>query len=150
MAAANLDASSAQQLAHMFTPPDTALVDPLCAGLFEPTHGQALPTTRKRPATCVNEVPPTVYGSLIPVPSVLPYNPQLDSIAYRLGAQPATPANPLVGSSAWFHLLSFIFALILSSISCIWAFLCLSVRVFFIYFLFTLFLLLVAMHIAIS
>ncbi|VDM36575.1 unnamed protein product, partial [Hydatigera taeniaeformis] len=102
--AANVDASSAQQLAHMFPSPKTVLVGPLCTSLYPQAQATSPTPSRKRPAACVNDAASAVYAPLFTTPSMLVYGGHLDSsaaataaaaAAYHLGAQPVSPANPL-------------------------------------------------------
>ncbi|VDK41464.1 unnamed protein product [Taenia asiatica] len=102
LAAANLDASSTQQLAQIFPSPKTVLVSPLCTSLYSQAQTTSPTMSRKRPAACVNDPASAVYAPLFSAPSVLAYGPQLDSTAYHLGAQPISAANPLgVGLSPY-------------------------------------------------
>lgn len=87
----------------MFPSPKTVLAGPLCTGLYPQAQTTSPTTSRKRPAACVNDAASAVYAQLFSAPSMLAYGPQLDSVAYHLGAQPVSAANPLVGSSAQPH-----------------------------------------------
>lgn len=103
----------------MFPSPKTVLAGPLCTGLYPQAQTTSPTTSRKRPAACVNDAASAVYAQLFSAPSMLAYGPQLDSVAYHLGAQPVSAANPLVGSSAQPHFFPPLHSLTHFGLSCL-------------------------------